>query len=102
MVAWPLHVPHELDNRWRVSSAGMPPLLLYRGAKKQVEEVAIRGMPLGSVRDFPYQQQELALEAGDALVLMSDRFPELFNEQGEMLDYERPKKVLEEVAKDSA
>jgi sigma-B regulation protein RsbU (phosphoserine phosphatase) len=86
------------DNQLRVSVAGMPPLLIYRAATRCVEEIALRGMPLGSLKEFPYKQEELNLFAGDTLVLMSDGFPETFNEAGEMLDYERGKKLLAEVA----
>ena len=89
------------DNRLSVSAAGMPPLLLYRAAASKVEELVIRGMPLGSVTQFPYQQVELTLSAGDTIVLMSDGFPERFNERGEILDYAKTKLVLEEVAAQS-
>lgn len=86
------------DGELRVSAAGMPSMLVYRASTASVEEVAIKGMPLGSVVNFPYQQQELHLAAGDAVVLMSDGFPEMFNEQGETLDYATAKMVLAEVA----
>lgn len=86
------------DGRLSVSVAGMPPLLIYRAATGQVEEVFIRAMPLGSVSHFPYQQQETSLAAGDAVVLMSDGFAERFNQQGEMLDYEKARDVLAEIA----
>lgn len=55
-------------------------------------------MPLGSVKDFPYAQQQLDLLNGDTLMLMSDGFPETFNEAGEMIDYARAKILLEETA----
>jgi hypothetical protein len=76
------------DNRVRLSAAGMPPALVYRAATGTVEEVAIRGMPLGGAV-VPYEERELELEPGDALVFMSDGFPERFNASGEMLDYDR-------------
>jgi serine phosphatase RsbU (regulator of sigma subunit) len=88
-------------NNLRVSAAGMPSMLIYRAATKSVEEVAIKAMPLGSVTNFPYQQCELKIADGDTLVMMSDGFPERFNEQGEMLDYARAKSVLEEFAAQS-
>lgn len=86
------------DNRLTVSVAGMPPVLLYRAATGCVEQLALTGMPLGSVKEFPYKQQELPLCVGDTLVLMSDGFPEMFNEAGEMIDYQRAKTLLEEIA----
>ncbi len=86
-------------NAVRVSAAGMPPLLLYRAADGKVEEVLIKGMPLGSVVSFPYNQIELSLLPGDVVVLMSDGFPERFNEAGEMMDYDKARDVLAEAAR---
>jgi sigma-B regulation protein RsbU (phosphoserine phosphatase) len=89
-------------DRLLVSVAGMPPMLIYRAATRQVEEVVIQAMPLGSVSSFPYQQREMSLAAGDAVVLMSDGFAERFNPQVEMIGYERAKDVLAEIATGSA
>src|SRR5581483_6193016 len=88
-------------NRAGLSVAGMPPVLIYRAASGQVEEVALRGMPLGSVANYPYRQQELTLASGDVVVLMSDGLPERFNAQGEMLDYERTKHAFAAAADQS-
>jgi serine phosphatase RsbU (regulator of sigma subunit) len=71
------------------SIAGMPPILLYRQAAGAVEEVMIKAMPLGGITGYQYKQQELSLSPGDVIVLMSDGLPERFNEQGEMLDYQK-------------
>jgi serine phosphatase RsbU (regulator of sigma subunit) len=90
------------DNQLTLSAAGMPSTLIYHAATGIVEEVSLTGMPLGSVRDFPYKQQQFALAPGDAVVLMSDGFPERFNEQNEMIDYERAKSLLKEVARESS
>jgi serine phosphatase RsbU (regulator of sigma subunit) len=89
------------DNRVRLSAAGMPPALVYRAATGEVEEVAIRGMPLGGAA-FRYEERELELAPGDALVFMSDGFPERFNASGEMLDYGRAREVLAESAREPA
>ncbi len=90
------------DNQLTLSAAGMPSTLIYHVATGIVEEVSLTGMPLGSFRDFPYKQQQFALAPGDAVVLMSDGFPERFNEQNEMIDYERAKSLLKEVARESS
>lgn len=86
------------DGRLSVSVAGMPPMLIYRAASRRVEEFVINAVPLGSLSNFPYQQQETSLAPGDTIVLMSDGFAERFNPQGEMLDYAKAKEVLAEVA----
>jgi serine phosphatase RsbU (regulator of sigma subunit) len=77
-----------------VGMAGMPSVLIYRAANKQIEEIAIRAMPLGSFSKSAYVQKELTLSPGDCVVIMSDGFPEMFNEAGEMLADETRKNVL--------
>jgi serine phosphatase RsbU (regulator of sigma subunit) len=85
------------DHKMITAAAGMPPILIYRAATRGVEEVALKGMPLGGFSNFPYQQKEIDLHDGDTVVLMSDGFPERFNDQGEMLDYVRAREILAEV-----
>ena len=63
----------------------MPPALIYRSATQQVEEVSLKGLPLGSPVTFPYRKTCVTLSPGDTVMLMSDGFPELFSEAGEML-----------------
>jgi len=77
------------NNKMIVSSAGMPPTLLYRKEKKNVEEFLIKGMPLGTFDDFPYELKETTLEAGDTILFMSDGLPELLNQKNEMFGYDR-------------
>jgi serine phosphatase RsbU (regulator of sigma subunit) len=81
-----------------VSVAGMPPALVYRAASGEVEEIAIRGIPLGSVTNYPYKQQEAVISTGDVVVLMSDGLPERFNLRREMLDYAPIKQTFAEIA----
>jgi serine phosphatase RsbU (regulator of sigma subunit) len=81
-------------RRMKVSSAGMPPVLIYRAETGSVEEVMIKAMPLGSVRGYPYRERELTLGCGDVVVLMSDGLPERFNGAGEMFDYWRTRETL--------
>ena len=83
-------------------AAGMPPVLVYRRATNQVEEILVKGMPLGSITGYAYKEQRFDLTAGDAVVLMSDGFPERFDAGGEMLGYERARAVLAEVAHKTA
>lgn len=89
------------DNMLSISAAGMPPMLIFRCATNTVEELALYGMPLGSVLTFPYKQRTLELSSGDAVMLMSDGFPERFNLQDEMIDYDKAKMILAEVAHQS-
>jgi serine phosphatase RsbU (regulator of sigma subunit) len=80
------------------SAAGMPPVLIYRSDSGMIEEIVIKGMPLGASTGFPYQQQETDLNPGDTILLMSDGFPELFNKKMEMFDYRRAEEIFKEIA----
>jgi serine phosphatase RsbU (regulator of sigma subunit) len=81
-------------NQLTVSITGMPPLMVYRAASGDVEEIALRALPLGSLSSCQYKQQELAIAPGDVIVLMSDGLPERFNAENEMLDYPSTKEAL--------
>lgn len=63
-----------------VSAAGMPPILIYRNDTGAVEEMLLKGMPLGGPYAFDYPQSETVLHPGDVILFMSDGYPELFNE----------------------
>ena len=76
-------------NKMQISAAGMPPALLYRSKTKTIEEIILKGMPLGAYQDFPYELKETAIHPGDTLLLLSDGLPELFNRNKEMFGYER-------------
>ncbi len=78
-------------NNLSVSSAAMPPALIYREKNKAIEEIFIKGMPLGAMRNFPYTLKESHLEQGDTILLLSDGLPELQNESNEMYGYDRTK-----------
>jgi serine phosphatase RsbU (regulator of sigma subunit) len=79
-----------------LSSAGMPPVLVYRGTSGRVEEIALQGMPLGGFA-FDYQERRLELTAGDAILMMTDGLPELANADGDPLGYPRVRALFEEL-----
>ena len=85
-----------------ISSAGMPPALIYRYNSKDVEEIKLKALPLGGTSDFEYSKTDTVLAKGDTLLLMSDGFPELFNKQKEILEYERAKEIFAAIAESSA
>jgi len=89
------------DHHMQVAAAGMPFTLVYRSSTGRVEEVALKGMPLGGVGNFPYKDKKLHLSAGDTVLFMSDGLEEMFNPQDEMLGEEQVKMLFEEAAADS-
>ena len=85
-------------DKIKMSAAGMPPLLIYKRESQSLEEHVMKGMPLGTFNNFPYTLVEGNIESGDTILMMSDGFPELFNDQKEMYGYKRAKNLFEEVA----
>ena len=81
-------------ERLSFSSAGMPPLFLYRQNDGSVEEILLKGMPLGAMKNFPYVLHEEDLRPGDAVLLLTDGLPEQKDAQGEMFDYARVQTVF--------
>ncbi|HLP18105.1 MAG TPA: PP2C family protein-serine/threonine phosphatase, partial [Bacteroidota bacterium] len=93
-----LSIARIKENLVSISSSGMPPAFILRKAESSVEEILIKGMPLGAVNNFPYQERSLTMSQGDILLLLSDGLPELFNERMEMYEYERIVSVLKDSA----
>ena len=55
-------------------------------------------MPLGGAANFPYKRQTISISEGDAIILMSDGFPEMFNPENEMIGFDKAARILEDVA----
>jgi sigma-B regulation protein RsbU (phosphoserine phosphatase) len=85
-------------NSLSLSSAGMPPAYLYRKQYGTLEEILLKGMPLGAMKNFPYLLHETEMRTGDTLLLLSDGLPEQKNATGEMFDYARIQEEFASVA----
>ena len=82
------------DRRLTASSAGIPPLFIYRNKSNTIEEFKIKGMPLGAVDSFPYETIETELDYRDTVLLMTDGLPDLFNKDNESFGNERVKEIF--------
>jgi sigma-B regulation protein RsbU (phosphoserine phosphatase) len=80
----------------RLIVAGMPPVLVYRAATKTIEDIVLKGMPLGSFTEFPYEEFTIPLESGDTVLFMSDGFLELLSPCGDMLQLDRIRRIFAE------
>jgi serine phosphatase RsbU (regulator of sigma subunit)/ligand-binding sensor domain-containing protein len=87
------------NNKIVTTNAGMPPLFIYRNNSQTIEEVVISNMPLGALKEVAYDVKELKIDRGDTLLLMSDGFAELKNENKEVYGYKRARNSFEESAK---
>ena len=86
------------DRKMNQAAAGMPYTMVYHSDTGEVEEIILKGVPLGSFPDFSYQEKEYQLKENDAVLFMSDGITELFNAEKEMLGEERTKEIFAEAA----
>ena len=86
------------DHNIEISNAGMPPLFIYRKNTNEVEEIMLKGMPLGAMKNFPYEIRKTDLSSGDTILLLSDGLPELKNENEELFSYNRVNETFKSVA----
>ncbi len=82
------------NNELSASCAGMPPIYIYRNATKTVDQILLKGMPLGAFDNFEYKNATVKLNEGDTILMFSDGLAELFNEKKEMYDYPRIKSTF--------
>ncbi len=74
----------------KYSSVGMPPMYFYKKSSGAVEEIVVKGMPLGAMATMPfYSEIDKDLSSGDVLLLFSDGIPEQMNTEEQMYDYPR-------------
>lgn len=81
-----------------VSSAGMPPVMIYRAASGDVEEIEVAGFPLGVSASATYREESFELSPDDVVLMMSDGLPERLNPQDEYFDYDRTKALFGKAA----
>lgn len=85
-------------RRISLATAGMPPVYIYRRLSGTLDEILLKGMPLGAMKNFPYVVHEDELQPGDMMLILSDGLPEQKNAAGEMFDYARLQDVLQQIA----
>lgn len=83
------------DRELTFSAAGMPPVYIFRHGTNMVEELVIKGMPLGAVDRFVYEDRRVVLEEGDSVLVLSDGLPELFNERKDTFDLSRVRQTFQ-------
>ena len=97
-----LNICEVTKNSITLSSAAMPPMYLYNSKSKKTEEILIRGLPLGGLKNEKFDIEKRKFSKGDVLVLLSDGLPEAENNAGELYDYDRVVKLITKNATKSA
>lgn len=77
-----------------IATAGMPPALHFKKETNSVQRITLKGLPLGSSVQYPYENQCFQLDAGDILLMMSDGLTELFDSEKKMLGLTKVEDVL--------
>jgi sigma-B regulation protein RsbU (phosphoserine phosphatase) len=86
-----------LDNASRTLTyvnAGHNPPLLLRAGSGTAEELEATGIAIGAMDDATYRQREVALAAGDVIVLYTDGVTEAVNTRDEMFEIPRLIEVI--------
>jgi serine phosphatase RsbU (regulator of sigma subunit) len=79
------------------ANAGHDPPYLRRRAG-DCEELRARGMPLGLMPGMGYEEKEITLEAGEAVLFYSDGLVEAHDPNGEMFGFPRLQALMAEYA----
>lgn len=96
-----LAVARLRDGELEAVGAGMPPALVYRRAAGEIEDIPLKGLPLGAPRSLPRHVERVPLFEGDTVLFMSDGFPELRNDSDELFGAGRVRTAFEEAAQRS-
>lgn len=81
----------------QVLSAGHGPIIWYRDATGEIENLEAQGIPLGMIAGARYEiATEVCLAPGDMLALITDGFYEWENPEGEDFGVERIEEVIRE------
>jgi len=86
------------SHKIKAANAGMPSTLIYRKEINRIEEIAINNLPLGGIKDFNYETVENEISSGDTILMLSDGYPELSNNNGEQMGYTKVKEYFSEAA----
>ncbi|MEJ2085982.1 MAG: PP2C family protein-serine/threonine phosphatase [Acidobacteriota bacterium] len=87
-----------VSGRVRFASAGMPPLLIWRKSHRRIEEVMAPNVPLGTLSDIEFPENEIELSPGDSILVMTDGLVEITDPGGDPLGYDRAAQLFSQVA----
>ena len=91
-----LNIVQIKPTEFELSSAAMPPVYHFVAATNKVEEILIKGLPLGGLKEEHFDSITRSFNAGDIIIQLSDGLPEAPNLAGEMYDYERLRLLIED------
>jgi serine phosphatase RsbU (regulator of sigma subunit) len=97
-----LNIVQIKPTEFELSSAAMPPVYHYVAATNKVEEILLKGLPLGGLKEEHFDSITRSFNKGDIIIQLSDGLPEAPNLMGEMYDYERLRQLIEKNGTETA
>ena len=88
------------DRSLVLANSGLPHPYLVRGG--EVSAIPVVGVPLGLLPDRQYEEELVALETGDVVVIATDGIDESHNRKDEEFGGERVRQTLQELSDGSA
>jgi PAS domain S-box-containing protein len=85
---------NKKDRSLVYANAGHNPPLLFRAATSSIEMMEVTGVALGMGANMKYEQQQLALESDDILLLYTDGVVEAMNDREELFGQHRLRSSL--------
>ena len=70
------------SRKLKYASAGHPPALLLAADKSRITSLMTRGMPLGTMENYNYQQNEVSVNPREVLYIFSDGAFEIRTKEG--------------------
>ncbi len=90
------------DRKVKFVSAGMPSIFVHKKTEGKVLEYQTDCMPLGALADSVFKENSFDVDSGDAILVLSDGLPELYNDQKKLYGYEKVQSEFQKVAHKSS
>lgn len=94
-----LALVNPVEQSVEVTSSGMLFPYYYVAVTGELHSIELGGPPLGMLPTLDVRTQQVFLQPGDALIFLSDGFPERFNAQKEMWGFAATESELQSICK---
>jgi phosphoserine phosphatase RsbU/P len=84
------------DVTFTFCSAGHPYPVLYESGSGKADYLKSKGTIIGMFENLDFQEHTVTLKKGDRIILYTDGIPESYNDQKEMVGYERLLELVSE------
>ncbi len=83
------------EDGFSYACAGHQPVMIYRAATNEFEEISAEGIALGILEDMDFERKDLKMNPGDIAVLYTDGLNEAMNVNRDQFGYENLKLIIQ-------